>query len=165
MALEQILAEVLGAQPSEMWSPMTSSVWAPSGGGGSRTGGRRPSMRIGVPSRVGAPSGVSTAWRSPLQRACSSASASVTVFTGAHGTPTADLRATESSSPVSSVRARQSGRAEVAPGDLVTAQVETCVLLDWHFRAHQGISHQVIADHGYVLPGTVLAKRRRGCHR
>jgi 3-isopropylmalate/(R)-2-methylmalate dehydratase large subunit len=110
------------------------------------------------------------------------------------------------------ILARQSGRAVVRPGDLVVANVETCVLLDTHFNRHaawrwptelhdpdkvvlvadhivvaanpdaavglrtmrqvasyygikrvhdaganQGISHQVIADMGYALPGTVLA--------
>lgn len=110
------------------------------------------------------------------------------------------------------ILARQSGQEVVRPGELVTVAVETCVLLDWHFRAHQGwrwpkqihdpdkvviiadhivfaanqlsaealktsrmvaahygiervhfmgadqgISHQVVADRGYALPGTVLA--------
>ncbi len=110
------------------------------------------------------------------------------------------------------ILARQSGQARVRPGDLVVAQVETCVLLDTHFNRHsgwrwptrlhdpdkvaliadhivmaatpesaiglramrkvaayygikrvddagaeQGISHQIIADKGYALPGTLLA--------
>jgi 3-isopropylmalate/(R)-2-methylmalate dehydratase large subunit len=110
------------------------------------------------------------------------------------------------------ILARQSGRQRVRPGDVVTVDVETCVLLDAHFRDHagwrwptkihdpdkvvlvadhivmsanpesagalqrmrevaryygikrlhdagaiQGISHQVIADNAYALPGTVLA--------
>ncbi len=110
------------------------------------------------------------------------------------------------------ILARQSGRAHIRPGDVVSAKVETCVLLDTHFNknagwrwpvkihdpdkvvlvadhivmaanpegaaglqlmrevgryfgikrihdagAGQGISHQVIADNGYALPGTILA--------
>ena len=109
------------------------------------------------------------------------------------------------------ILARQSGRDSVAPGDIVFVRVETCIVLDSHFRinggwrwpkevfdpdrivaiadhlpmaanvdnarglqtcrqfvrhygierfhdagADQGISHQVIADHAYALPGTVL---------
>jgi len=109
------------------------------------------------------------------------------------------------------ILARQSGRDSVAPGDIVFVRVETCIVLDSHFRinggwrwpkqvfdpdrivaiadhlpmaanvdnarglqtfrqfgrhygierfhdagADQGISHQVISDHAYALPGTVL---------
>jgi 3-isopropylmalate/(R)-2-methylmalate dehydratase large subunit len=109
------------------------------------------------------------------------------------------------------ILARQSGKSSVRPGDIVFVQVETCVVLDSHFRtnggwrwpkriydpskvvaiadhlpmssnvdnaiglqtcrqfvrhfgvdrfhdagADQGISHQVIADKAYALPGTVL---------
>jgi 3-isopropylmalate/(R)-2-methylmalate dehydratase large subunit len=109
------------------------------------------------------------------------------------------------------ILARQAGRDSVAPGDIVFVRVETCIVLDSHFRinggwrwpkrvfdperivaisdhfplggnvdnarslqttrqfvrhfgigrfhdagADQGISHQVIADHAYALPGTVL---------
>jgi 3-isopropylmalate/(R)-2-methylmalate dehydratase large subunit len=110
------------------------------------------------------------------------------------------------------ILARQSGRSQVRPGDMVTVKVETCVLLDTLFTKHagwrwpkklhdpdkvvlvadhivmsaspesaeglqtmrevaryygikrvhdagagQGISHQVVADQAYALPGTVLA--------
>jgi 3-isopropylmalate/(R)-2-methylmalate dehydratase large subunit len=109
------------------------------------------------------------------------------------------------------ILARQSGRESVQPGDIVFVSVETCIVLDSHFRinggwrwpkrvfdaerivaiadhlpmaasvdsaqglqalrefvryygverfhdagADQGISHQVIADHAYALPGSVL---------
>jgi len=108
------------------------------------------------------------------------------------------------------ILARKSGRKKVAPGDLVTVEVDTVVMIDNSFiasrwrniqkvrdparivvvfdhrvpastedaaaahrtgrqfvekfgikRFHdvgydQGISHQLVADHGYALPGTVL---------
>ena len=108
------------------------------------------------------------------------------------------------------ILARKSGQAKVAPGDLVTVEVDTVVMIDNSFiasrwrniqkvrdpariivvfdhrvpastedaaaahrtgrqfvakfgikRFHdvgydQGISHQLVADHGYALPGTVL---------
>jgi len=108
------------------------------------------------------------------------------------------------------ILARKSGQAKVAPGDLVTVEVDTVVLIDNSFTAsrwreilklkdpdrlvvvfdhrvpasttdsaeahrtgrrfverfgirrfhdvgyHQGISHQLVADHGYALPGSVL---------
>ncbi len=108
------------------------------------------------------------------------------------------------------ILARKSGQAKVAPGDLVTVEVDTVVLIDNSFTAsrwrevlkvrdpdrivvvfdhrvpastqdsaaahrtgrrfvekfgikrfhdvgyYQGISHQLVADHGYALPGSVL---------
>lgn len=108
------------------------------------------------------------------------------------------------------ILAKKSGQAKVAPGDLVTVEVDTVVMIDNSFTAgrwreilklkdpgrlvvvfdhrvpasttdsaeahqtgrrfvekfgikrfhdvgyHQGISHQLVADHGYALPGTVL---------
>lgn len=108
------------------------------------------------------------------------------------------------------ILARKSGQAKVGPGDLVTVEVDTVVLIDNSFTASrwreilkvrdpdrivvvfdhrvpastqdsaaahrtgrrfvqkfgikrfhdvgydQGISHQLVADHGYALPGTVL---------
>ena len=111
---------------------------------------------------------------------------------------------------VEKILAKKSGRAKVVPGDIVTADVDTAVLIDLNFRPgyyhefnhvwdpakiaivfdhvvppndeasalalqrgravakkfgiarvhdvgyDQGISHQLIADHGYALPGGVL---------
>ncbi|HXV09466.1 MAG TPA: aconitase/3-isopropylmalate dehydratase large subunit family protein [Burkholderiales bacterium] len=108
------------------------------------------------------------------------------------------------------ILAKKSGQAKVAPGDLVTVEVDTVVMIDNSFTAgrwreilklkdpgrlvvvfdhrvpasttdsaeahqtgrrfvekfgikrfhdvgfHQGISHQLVADHGYALPGSVL---------
>ena len=108
------------------------------------------------------------------------------------------------------ILAKKSGEARVAPGDLVTVEVDTVVMIDNSFTAgrwreilklkdpdrlvvvfdhrvpastqdsaeahrtgrrfvekfgirrfhdvgyHQGISHQLVADHGYALPGSVL---------
>jgi 3-isopropylmalate/(R)-2-methylmalate dehydratase large subunit len=108
------------------------------------------------------------------------------------------------------ILARKGGRTKVAPGDLVTVEVETVILIDNNFQANvrvdilkvrdpnrvivafdhrapasnqqsaaahvagrefvrkfgikrfhdigtnQGIAHQLVADHGYALPGTVL---------
>ena len=108
------------------------------------------------------------------------------------------------------ILARKSGQAKVAPGDLVTVEVDTVVMIDNSFTASrwreilklrdpdrivvvfdhrvpasttdsaeahrtgrrfvekfgikrfhdvgydQGISHQLVADHGYALPGSVL---------
>jgi 3-isopropylmalate/(R)-2-methylmalate dehydratase large subunit len=108
------------------------------------------------------------------------------------------------------ILARKSGQAKVGPGDLVTAEVDTVVMIDNSFTAgrwrdiqkvrdpdrivvvfdhrvpastedsaaahrtgrgfvakfgikrfhdvgyDQGISHQLVADHGYALPGTLL---------
>jgi 3-isopropylmalate/(R)-2-methylmalate dehydratase large subunit len=108
------------------------------------------------------------------------------------------------------ILARKSGQAKVAPGDLVTVEVDTVVMIDNSFTASrwreinrvrdparivvvfdhrvpastedsasahrtgrrfvekfgikrlhdvgydQGISHQLVADHGYALPGTLL---------
>lgn len=108
------------------------------------------------------------------------------------------------------ILAKKSGQAKVAPGDLVTVEVDTVILFDNNFMpsqwrdplrirdrhrmivvldhrvpaatqasaaahrtarqfvakfdiprfhdvgARQGISHQLVADHGYALPGTVL---------
>jgi len=108
------------------------------------------------------------------------------------------------------ILARKSGQAKVSPGDVVTVEVDTVVLIDNSFMAsrwrevlkvrdpnrivvvfdhrvpastqdsaaahrtgrrfvetfgikrfhdvgyHQGISHQLVADHGYALPGSIL---------